>query len=151
MLDEPMIPLLSSCHRRLWAGGLTRRVRRAAVLLPVVSLLAWAACDKVPLTAPTGSTITLFVNPTSVEAYGSADVTAVVVESGGTYVHNGTQVLFFTSLGTMEPSEAQTRNGSVTVKFRAGSQGGDAVITAVSGAATLAGSATITVSGGLTP
>jgi hypothetical protein len=145
MVVEPMIPLQSPCQRPLRAGRPKLGIRRTTVLLLAVSLVAWAACDKVPLTAPTGSTITLHVNPTTVAASGSADVTAVVLESGGTNVQNGTQVSFYTTLGTIEPSQGQTRNGAVTVKFRAGAQTGDAGITAVSGAATLTAAVTITV------
>jgi hypothetical protein len=141
-----MIPLLSSCHRRSWASVSTLRARRTAVLLLARSLVAWAACEKVPLTAPTGSTITLSVSSTSVAANGSVDVTAIVFESGGTTVQNGTSVWFTTTLGSIEPSQAQTRNGTVTVKFRAGTQTGDAEISAASGAASLSGTVTITVS-----
>jgi hypothetical protein len=119
------------------------RVRRAVVLLFVLPLVAWAACDKVPLTAPTGSTMTLQVSSASVAVDGSADVTAVVLESAGTTVHNGTTVWFTTTLGSIEPSQAETTNGTVTVKFRAGAVIGDAEISAISGTAT--GSRTVTV------
>ena len=40
--------------------------RRALVALVVLAAVASAACDKVPLTAPTGSTVTLFSNTTIV-------------------------------------------------------------------------------------
>jgi hypothetical protein len=146
-----MIPSLMSRRRRSRPAVLTIGVRRAAVLLLAVPLVAGIGCDTVPLTAPTGSTITLHVNPASVAANGSADITAVVTESGGTAVQNGTLVSFFSSIGAIQPPQGQTRNGSVTVQFQAGLQTGDAVISATCGAATLAGTATITVLSTATP
>jgi len=104
-------------------------------LLPVVLAVLAAACDKVPLTAPTESTIQLFATATSVPSTGSTDIVATVTESGGTPVQNGTVVSFTTTLGRIEPSEARTSNGRVTVKFTADGRSGTATITAFSGAA----------------
>jgi hypothetical protein len=145
MFDAPMIQPLSSCQRIPPMSRPMLGVRRAAVLFCAVPLIAWTACDKVPLTAPTGSTITLQLSSTSVAVDGSVDVTAIVLESGGTTVHNGTTVWFTTTLGSIEPSHAETHNGTVTVKFRAGTQTGEAEISAVSGGATLSGAVTVTV------
>jgi hypothetical protein len=141
-----MVSLLLSSQRRPPANHPIRRVRQAAALLFVVPLAALAACDRVPLTAPTGSTITLQVSSASVAVNGSVDVTAVVLESGGVTVHNGTTVWFTTTLGSIEPSQAETRNGTVTVTFRAGAVIGDADISAVSGAATASRTVTVTTS-----
>ena len=51
---------------------------------------------------------------------GTTEVTATVIESGGTPVHNGTLVRFTTTLGRMDPVEAQTRNGIAVTMFIAG-------------------------------
>lgn len=111
----------------------------ARVGLALAALLAVAggsvACDKAPLTAPTGSVITLFASTTVVPVGGTAEITASVIEEAGTPVQNGTQVTFTTSLGTVEPSEARTRDGKVTVRFLAGMQSGTATISAFSGGA----------------
>ena len=104
-------------------------------LLPVVVAVLLAACDKVPLTAPTESTIQLFATATSVSPSGSTDIVATVTEQGGTAVQNGTLVSFTTTLGRIEPSEARTSNGKVTVKFTADGRSGLARITAFSGGA----------------
>ena len=104
-------------------------------LLSVVCALLVAACDKVPLTAPTESTIQLFATATSVSATGSTDIVATVTESGGTAVQNGTVVSFTTTLGRIEPAEARTSNGRVTVKLTGDGRSGLATITAFSGAA----------------
>jgi PKD repeat protein len=104
-------------------------------LLPLAATLLAAACDKVPLTAPTESTIQLFAAATSVSPTGSTDIIATVTESSGTAVQNGTVVSFTTTLGRLEPSEARTSNGKVTVKFTADGRSGTARITAFSGGA----------------
>jgi adhesin/invasin len=98
-------------------------------------MVAAAACDKVPLTAPTESTITLFATSTSVSSTGSTDIVATVIEEAGTPVQNGTVVSFTTTLGRIEPSEARTQNGKVTVRFSGDGRSGTATITAFSGAA----------------
>lgn len=94
-----------------------------------------AACEKVPLLAPTESTVVLTVNTTTVPVNGTAEVIATVIESAGTAAHNGTSVYFTSSFGTMEPAEGRTEGGRAIAIFRAGQQSGTAVIGASSGAA----------------
>ena len=94
-----------------------------------------SACDKVPLLAPTESTITLTSSTTVVPVNGSAEITASVTESAGTPVQNGTVVTFTSSFGTIEPNEARTQGGKATVRFVASSQSGTAKVGAFSGAA----------------
>lgn len=101
---------------------------------PVLGLaLTVAACDKVPLTAPTASTITLFATGASVPSTGSVDIVASVIESAGTPVQNGTVVTFTTTLGTIAPSEARTNSGKVTVRLSSDGRSGTASIVAFSG------------------
>jgi PKD repeat protein len=107
---------------------------RSSVLLAVFALATLASCDKVPLTAPSESIITLNVNTTVVPINGTAEIIASVTESAGTPVHNGTVVTFTASFGRIEPSEAQTQGGKATVKFIGSSQSGTAKIGAFSGA-----------------
>src|SRR5688572_29504785 len=128
--------------------------RRAAALslsLAIVILSFAAACDKVPLLAPTGSVITLFATSTTVPINGEVEIIATVIENGaapsapptgtngtpstttptvgsGTPVHNGTLVSFAASIGVIEPREARTHNGEVRVKFRGNGQSGTARI-----------------------
>ncbi len=110
--------------------------RRALIALGLAAAFASAGCDKVPLTAPTGSTVTLFSNTTIVPINGAADVTATVIESGGTQVQNGTLVTFTTTIGQIDPAEARTRDGKVTVRLIAGTRSGRAVVRAFSGGVT---------------
>ncbi len=100
---------------------------------PLLGALALAGCDKVPLLAPTNTTIRLSVALGVLPIAGSTEVTAIVIESAGTPVQNGTVVTFTSTLGTVEPREARTTNGQVTVRYVAGSQSGTAKIGAFSG------------------
>jgi Bacterial Ig-like domain (group 1)/PKD domain len=111
-------------------------VSRAVRGLAVMVLLVGAGCDKVPLTAPTESTIQLFANGSSVPLTGGVDLIATVTEAPGTPVQNGTVVTFTTTLGRIEPPEARTTNGRATVRLLADGRSGTATVTALSGGAT---------------
>lgn len=104
-------------------------------VIAVATVLLVVACDKVPLLSPTGSTISLSIDKSILPVNGEATVTAVVTESSGTAVHNGTTVTFQTSLGRMEPAEAQTSNGKAVATYHAGDRSGTATIQAFSGSA----------------
>jgi len=118
------------------------RVRVPALVLLAAAGLAAGSCDKVPLTAPSNATIRLFASTPVVSLNGTAEITATVIQGGGVTVHNGTVVSFTTSLGTIVPSDAETKDGKCTVIFRAGTQSGTAVINAYSGGASTSGSTT---------
>jgi Bacterial Ig-like domain (group 1)/PKD domain len=129
-----------------------RRVMLFALLAPFALV---TACDKVPLLAPTGSVITLIPATTTVPLNSEVTIVATVIENGvasssgtgptsststsrtgnGTPVQNGTVVTFTTTIGRIEPSEARTHNGEVTVKLITGGTSGTATITAYSGGA----------------
>lgn len=105
----------------------------ALLFTGLVALLAAAACDRVPLTAPTSSTVTLYSDTTVIPLNGSANITATVIEPSGTIVQNGTVVTFVTTLGTFEPAEARTNAGKATVRLNTQGRSGRAVVRAFSG------------------
>ena len=110
--------------------------RLLAAVLSLAALVT-VACEKVPLLAPTGSTITLTSATTALPVNGTSDLIATILESAGTPPHSGTLITFTTSLGSVQPSEARTdASGRVIVKFLAGAANGTATIVATSGAAT---------------
>ena len=117
---------------------MTARSRSLLLRLLVLAIVLTApiglSCRKVPLLAPTESTLTLLVS-SSVDD-GLADITAVVIESGGTPVHDGTLVVFSTTLGRLDPVEAETTRGRATVRLFDDGRSGTATITAFSGEAT---------------
>lgn len=109
--------------------------RSFLVAFAVVGAIVAASCDKVPLTSPTGSTISLSIDRSILPVNGQATVTAVVTESAGTAVQNGTVVSFSPTLGRVEPVEAPTVNGKAVVTYIAPSVSGTATINAFSGSA----------------
>ena len=112
----------------------TRRFATKGFLALGVAALVTVGCDKVQLTAPGSSSVTL---ATTSSADGlSTDVTATVLEQGGTPVQNGTTVRFSSNLGRMDPVEVQTRNGMAASRFFANGDSGEATIVASSGSAT---------------
>jgi hypothetical protein len=112
-------------------------VSRSAVRLALVTLVVTAAsCDKVALLAPTGSTLTLSISSTSIGANGTAEILATVIEAAGTPVHDGTEVRFQASVGTLDPPVARTENGVARTTFLANGASGTARIIAFSGGAT---------------
>jgi PKD repeat protein len=127
-----------------------RASRRAFVCALLGLTAAWSlSCEKVPLLAPSGSTITLTAATNALPANGSAQIVAQVLEAAGTPPHSGTHVIFTTTLGKVEPSEAKTDvNGRVTVTFIAGGINGTARITASSGGATSGTDGAITIAVG---
>jgi hypothetical protein len=105
------------------------------LVIAAATFAASSACDKVPLTAPVASTISVSALSTALPPGGSTEVIAVVTEEAGTPVQNGTLVRFSTTSGRVDPAEATTRDGLARTTFTAGSTAGTAKITATSGAA----------------
>ena len=103
-------------------------LRRSSLGLALLVALVAVACDKVPLLAPTQSTISIAATTATLPPGGRTSITATVIESGGTPVHDGTLVRFSASLGRVEPAEVETRGGSATTTFVAGDASGSARI-----------------------
>lgn len=118
---------------------------RFTVLLTFLAMVLAAACDSVPLTSPTGSTITMSSDQSVLPLNGTATLRAVVIESAGTPVQNGTVVTFNPTLGSVNPIEARTVNGVAVTTFSAGSTSGKTSITAFSGGAKTAAATEITI------
>jgi PKD repeat protein len=115
------------------------RIVPVGIVVATVALLA-SACEKVPLLAPSGSVITLTAANTAVATNSDTQLIAQVIEASGTPPHSGTRVVFLTTLGSIQPPEADTDiNGRVVVTFKAGSANGVATISASSGGASASG------------
>src|SRR6185503_2222448 len=92
------------------------------------------SCQKVPLLAPSGSTISLTTAVNVVPLGGTTEIIAQVIEPAGTAPQRGTLVSFTTSLGTLQPTEVETDTaGRAITRFIAGNGSGTATITALSG------------------
>ena len=103
------------------------------LLLALLGCLA--ACDTLPLLAPTDSTIRLVAEQPVISLNDESLVTAIVTEPAGTPVQNGVLVTFSTTLGTFDRQEGTTHDGRVSVRLFAGDLVGTATVTAFSGTA----------------
>src|SRR5262249_26496180 len=120
---------------KIFSVLMVTRFRRLFPILGALAALALAdsGCEKVPLIAPSGSTITLTSPTSALPANGTAQIVATVVEAAGTPPHSGTLVTFTTSLGTITPSNVETDvSGRAVATFRAGADSGTATILASS-------------------
>lgn len=126
-------------------------LRSVRVCGGAISILALASvsCQTVPLLAPSGSTLTLIPAANELAVNGSINIIVTVIEGASTStgtttattsvgqpVHDGTEVTFTTTLGTIQPATAKTTNGQVTVQLVGDGRSGQAKVTAYSGAAT---------------
>jgi PKD repeat protein len=126
------------------------RIRRASAFAALLlGAVLTVGCQKVPLLAPSGSTITLTASATALPVNGTTDIIAQVIEPSGTPPHSGTLISFTTNLGSVQPSEAETDlSGRVVVKYVAGSGSGTATITAISGGVSASGASAIKIAVG---
>ena len=106
--------------------------RISLVCAALVAIVA-VACDTMPLTAPSGSALTISAGSTLVPTGGTTEIRAFVVEASGTAVQNGTTVHFSTNLGRVDPIDALTTNGYAVTTFMAGDSSGVADVSATSG------------------
>src|SRR2546427_1293891 len=115
---------------------ISRRRLATLVVVPAVLFLIETACNRVPLLAPSGSSITLTSATSVLPIGGSATIIAQVVENAGSAPQAGTHVTFSTSLGTIQPADVETdTSGRATAVFTSSSSG-TATIIAISGSAT---------------
>src|SRR5258707_9370599 len=73
-------------------------------------------CQKVPLLAPSGSTITITASTTALPVNGTTQLVAQVIEASGTPPHSGTEITFTTTLGTVQPAQAETDSPARAVR-----------------------------------
>ena len=101
--------------------------------LGAAGVVGMIACEAVPLTAAAGTSIYLQANPPFVPANGGrALVTALLTEPAGTLVPDGTEVFFFTDLGSIE-ERVKTVDGIARTFFVSDSRSGTAHVVAFSG------------------
>src|SRR5581483_4028043 len=125
------------------------RVRRCLggdALLALGLCLSMVGCQKVPLFAPAGSSISLTASATALPINGTTQIIAQVIENSGQAPHSGTQVTFLTTLGSLQPDVVETdSSGRAVTTFKAGGANGLATITANSGGVSASGSVKIAV------
>ncbi len=116
----------------------------ALIVAIVAGSPAASGCARSQLLAPTNSTIIISTPNRVLAVGGSTDISAQVTDQNGAAVPNGTIVRFTASLGTVNPFEAETRNGLAVTTFTAGTISGVAEVRATSGGSGSAGTGSAT-------
>lgn len=129
--DKPGLFLF---HWAIRESKLVMKIARRLLLLGLI-IFAIVNCDQVDFTAPTGSTLSISVQPPSVANNGNANITVVGTRSNGAPLPDETIIQFTTNLGSISPNPVKTDNGIASATFRAGVRSGTATITASSGSA----------------
>lgn len=111
-----------------------------------------SSCHQSIMTAPPGSTFSLFANPGFIPANGGVSIiTAVVYDGTGQPVPDGTVIQFFTTLGRID-EQARTNDGVAKANLVADGRSGTAKVFAQSGGGSIPGTApTVTASGSPPP
>jgi hypothetical protein len=110
-----------------------RHTALCGTLLLASAALLHTTCHQAIMTAPPGSSLTLFANPPFIPANGGVSIiTALVIEPAGTPVADGTVVQFFTTLGRID-EQGKTNDGVARVNLISDSRSGTAQVVAVSG------------------
>lgn len=92
-----------------------------------------ANCNQAIVTAPPGSSLTVFANPPFIPANGGVSIiTALVIEPAGTPVADGIVVQCFTTLGRID-EQGKTNDGVARLNLISDSRSGTAHVVCVSG------------------
>ncbi len=109
-------------------------IRRTLLMLAAASAIgSLASCERALTVAPTNAVISLTAQSYALANNSSLVITAILVDSTGAAVPDGTIVTFRSTLGAMEPTTAYTSNGRAVATLLAGTLSGTASITAASG------------------
>ena len=119
---------MKSRRRALLAGSL---------MTAVVALVSLIRCDSVPLTATTGSELSITANPTAIPAVNGVSTITVTgfksADDGGGPLPDGTQIFFTTNVGIIE-ERVEMQNGVARGFLRGNGRAGLAAVEARSGA-----------------
>lgn len=120
------------------------RVALSAILLLVV--LLGCDSDSSPV-APSGTTLSISANPSSIGIQGSATLSLVILHSSGGPARTGTEISLSTNLGRVEPAlVASDSGGRATATLFADGRSGSARVRATSG--TVSAETTVSIQDG---
>lgn len=109
--------------------------RLSQLLSPLAALLLLAggcSVEKNSMVAPSGAIVNLGTTPQLIAANATAPVT-IALSNGGGPVPDGTEVWLTATRGELDQAKSRTRDGKVTVNFKAPPDSGPVQISAASG------------------
>ena len=114
-----------------------RTLLAGSLITAVVALVSLIRCDSVPLTATTGSELSISANPTAIPAINGVSTITVTgfksADDGGGTLPDGTQIFFTTNVGIIE-QRVEMQNGVARGFLRGNGRAGLAAVEARSGA-----------------
>jgi hypothetical protein len=105
------------------------------LLFAVLVLLPVLGCDKASPVAPSGTTLSVSANPSSISLNGTSTITVIGRQPNGNPLNPGTEVRFSADRGSIDPLATIQSGGVATATFHSDNRSGTAHITAATGAA----------------
>ncbi|MCP3959333.1 MAG: PKD domain-containing protein [bacterium] len=112
------------------------RIRYGALAVTIVLALVALACSESATApaAPSGTTLSIVANPTSINLDGTSALTVTAIDSSGVPARVGTEINFTTTLGRVDPAVATTDEGGFArATLTADGRTGQAQVRAFSG------------------
>jgi hypothetical protein len=103
------------------------------LLLAVLVFLPVLGCDKASPVAPSGTTLSISANPSSVSLNGTSTITVIGRQPNGNPLNPGTEIIFSADKGSIDPIATIQSNGVATATFHADNRSGTARITVATG------------------
>jgi len=103
------------------------------LLLAALLLLPALGCDKASPVAPSGTTLSISANPSTVSLNGTSTITVIGRQPNGNPLNPGTEIIFSVDKGSIDPIAKIQSGGTASVTFHADSRSGSARVTASTG------------------
>jgi len=106
---------------------------RPLLLIAALIVLSVLACGKASPVAPSGTTLSISANPSTVGLNGTSTITVIGRQPNGNPLNPGTEIIFSADRGSIDPIAKIQSNGIATATFRADGRSGTVRISAVTG------------------
>ncbi|HEX3525978.1 MAG TPA: invasin domain 3-containing protein [Thermoanaerobaculia bacterium] len=106
---------------------------RPLLLIAALIVLSVLACGKASPVAPSGTTLSISANPSTIGLNGTSTITVIGRQPNGNPLNPGTEIIFSADRGSIDPIAKIQSNGVATATFRADGRSGTVHISAVTG------------------
>ncbi len=103
---------------------------RPLLLIAALIVLSVLACGKASPVAPSGTTLSISANPSTVSLNGTSTITVIGRQPNGNPLNPGTEIIFSADRGSIDPIAKIQSNGVATATFHADNRSGATHITA---------------------
>jgi hypothetical protein len=106
---------------------------RPLLLIAALIVLSVLACGKASPVAPSGTTLSISANPSTIGLNGTSTITVIGRQPNGNPLNPGTEIIFSADRGSIDPIAKIQSNGIATATFHADGRSGTVHISAVTG------------------